>query len=458
MKPIDSEQEKQKIKSLAEHLRDYWHDLINLDSEIDTDAAAEAIRQNVHFRGANVFILFFAIVIASVGLNVNSIPVIIGAMLISPLMGPIIGFGLGLGTNDTDLILSALRNLAIMVTISILASTLYFLVSPLDMANPTELLARTKPTIYDVFIALFGGFAGMFETSRKSRGTVMSGVAISTALMPPLCTVGFGLASGNWAYAGGAIYLFLLNSVLIALATYLTAKYLGYKKVNAGLGWTRSRVISTALLVVVLIVPSIISAVTVVRENNFSRDASHFVQNHRVIGRSYVYNVAIDPSAPRIDLYLAGEPLDEVEKTAFYAAAAEKGFAEDHIVLHQSLTDERSNLMEETLVKDLFASKEEQIAAYQQQISELERQLRQLESERAAEVLPTQQLMREVRVSYPAISSLSLARGEVCVADSVQSTMIVVATTSSRLSASDRDQLSAWLSVRLDREVELIVR
>ena len=148
----------------------YLKQLVSLGDAMDVQAAATSIRENIHFRGPNVFILFFAIIIASVGLNVNSIPVIIGAMLISPLMGPIIGFGMGLGTNDMTLVKDALKNLAVMVVISIIASTLYFLVSPLDMDNPTELLARTNPTIYDVFIALFGGFAGIMETSRKERG------------------------------------------------------------------------------------------------------------------------------------------------------------------------------------------------------------------------------------------------------------------------------------------------
>ena len=184
----------------------YLRQLVSLGDAMDVQAAAASIRENIHFRGPNVFILFFAIIIASVGLNVNSIPVIIGAMLISPLMGPIIGFGMGLGTNDTTLVKDALKNLAVMVIISIIASTLYFLVSPLDMDNPTELLARTNPTIYDVFIALFGGFAGIMETSRKERGTVMSGVAIATALMPPLCTVGYGIASWNWHYAFGTTH------------------------------------------------------------------------------------------------------------------------------------------------------------------------------------------------------------------------------------------------------------
>ena len=156
-------------------------DIVNIKDYVDTDVAAQSIRSNIFFKGPNAWILAFSIVIASVGLNVNSIPVIIGAMLISPLMGPIFGVGLGLGTSDMSLIKDSIRNLLIMVAISLVASTLYFLITPLSLNNPTELLARTNPTIYDVLIALFGGFAGIFEQCRKAKGTVFSGVAIATA-------------------------------------------------------------------------------------------------------------------------------------------------------------------------------------------------------------------------------------------------------------------------------------
>ena len=162
----------------------------NISEHIDTEAAEKAIRSNITFKGPNAWILAFAIIIASVGLNVNSIPVIIGPMLISPLMGPIFGIGLGLGINDFDLLKASLKNLLVMMGISLVASLIYFLITPLSLANPTELLARTNPTIYDVLIALFGGLAGIFEQSRKEKGTVFSGVAIATALMPPLCPAG----------------------------------------------------------------------------------------------------------------------------------------------------------------------------------------------------------------------------------------------------------------------------
>ena len=215
----------------------FWNNLkaqissiASLSEHIDTFQAEKAIRNSIYFRGPNVWILVFSIIIASVGLNVNSIPVIIGAMLISPLLGPIFGIGLGLGINDTGLLKSSLKNILVMMLISLVASFLYFLITPLSLSNPTELLARTNPTIYDVLIALFGGFAGIFELSRKEKGTVFSGVAIATALMPPLCTAGFGLANGNLMYFIGALYLFTINCIFIILATYLTVKYMKFEQ------------------------------------------------------------------------------------------------------------------------------------------------------------------------------------------------------------------------------------
>ena len=183
------------------------------------------IRGMVEFKGTNLWVLMFAIIIASIGLNVNSTAVIIGAMLISPLMGPIMGIGYGVGINDFELIKRSIRNIGLAVLISLISATLYFLISPLSEAR-SELLARTTPTLWDVLIALFGGFAGILATTRKEKSNVIPGVAIATALMPPLCTAGYGLATGHLSYFFGAFYLFFINMVFIALATVIFVGYL----------------------------------------------------------------------------------------------------------------------------------------------------------------------------------------------------------------------------------------
>lgn len=205
-------------------------DHFNLTSDMDDEATIiENVTRGAELRGANLWVLIFAIVIASIGLNVNSTAVIIGAMLISPLMGPLIAIGLGLSINDFDLIKLAIKNLGFALAASLVASTLYFLITPLDQAQ-TEILARTSPTIFDVFIAFAGGLAGMIAASRKVKGNVLPGVAIATALMPPLCTAGYGIATGNWQYFFGAFYLYFINCVFIFLGTFLIVRMMHFQK------------------------------------------------------------------------------------------------------------------------------------------------------------------------------------------------------------------------------------
>ena len=367
-----------KIKDFFGSIGHYFRDLVNLSEHIDVIAATANIRSNVPFRGPNVFILFFAILIASLGLNVNSIPVIIGAMLVSPLMGPIIGFGLGLGTNDTDLVLEALKNLVVMVVISIIASTLYFVLTPLDLLHPTELLARTNPTIYDVLIALFGGLAGIVETSRKEKGTVMSGVAIATALMPPLCTVGYGIAQLNWQYALGALYLFFINSVFIALATFIVVKYFRYPTVQLeDKKKQRRRKWAIYIILIIILIPGVFSTIGIVRDNNVQRAASRLIEQNKTIGRSYIYDYSVDKSGklPLINIYMAGEMLQNDQREQFYTMAEQQGFMRSQIVFHEDAATHGFD--QEQLVKDLFDRHEKQLQQRDAIIDSLRKELQQ---------------------------------------------------------------------------------
>lgn len=208
-------------------------DYFSLNGYLVSQQEAEAsIREGVSFRGTNILILILAILIASLGLNTNSTAVIIGAMLISPLMGPIIGIGLGVGIQDFELLKRCLRNLVMAAGFSVIASTVYFLISPVSEGH-SELLARTSPTIYDVLIGFFGGGAGIVAIGSRSKGNVIPGVAIATALMPPLCTAGYGIATAQLQYFLGAFYLFLINSIFIALATFIGVKLMKYTPVKA---------------------------------------------------------------------------------------------------------------------------------------------------------------------------------------------------------------------------------
>ncbi|WP_346860462.1 DUF389 domain-containing protein [uncultured Draconibacterium sp.] len=208
-------------------IRRFLRSVLSINDGTDIPATIEGIKRDIGFRGPTAWILIFSIFIASIGLNINSTAVIIGAMLISPLMGPILGIGLSIGTNDFETLVRSLKNLGIAVSIALFTSTLYFIITPLTIEQ-SELLARTKPTILDVMVALFGGFAGILAGSRKEKTNVIPGVAIATALMPPLCTAGYGLATLKLSYFFGAFYLFFINSVFISLATFLVVRYLKF--------------------------------------------------------------------------------------------------------------------------------------------------------------------------------------------------------------------------------------
>ena len=363
----------------------YLRHILYLEGEIDRTAAAAGIRKNIYFRGPNVIILACAIIIASVGLNVNSIPVIIGAMLISPVMGPIIGFGLGLGTNDTELMKNALKNFFIMVAISIVVASLYFLVSPLKLNNPTELLARTRPTIYDVLIALFGGVAGMMEHARKERGTVLSGVAIATALMPPLCTLGYGISRLSLTYILGAAYLFLINSFFIALATFFMAKFLGFESAAAEESQLRRNRRIVAAVLLVMLVPSIVTAIGTIRDNNFATSAERFVQSNKTIGSSYIFDHQIHLSGhtQTLDLYLAGEALDYTAKQILLKNALSYGLHSDQIVFHEEAAVQSINKNE--VIRDLNDHYLKKIQELNQTITELQIELAKYKGAEKAE-------------------------------------------------------------------------
>ena len=348
----------------------------NIYDHIDTEGAAERIKSSIWFRGPNAWILAFSIIIASVGLNVNSTAVIIGAMLISPLMGPIIGSGFALGTNDLDLLKLAAKNVLVMVLISLAASTLFFLLSPLDLINPTELEARTRPTIYDVLIALFGGLAGILANSRKERGTAIAGVAIATALMPPLCTAGYGLSCLNMHYFLGAMYLFVINCVFITLATYLMVKYLRFKTVTGidpALAQKRRNIVST--IVAIVVIPSIISAVAMIKDNNFERNVEAFVRENRLVSRSYIYDYRIyNDHGRKVELSLTGEPLSFEAQTALYASARTHKIKDGQLVIKEhslGMTGEELNEM----VREIYDRTDAELAEKEARLDRLQTRL-----------------------------------------------------------------------------------
>lgn len=423
---------------------------INLAGHIDTENAEKAIRGNIHFRGPNAWILAIAIIIASVGLNVNSIPVVIGAMLISPLMGPIFGLGLGLGVGDIELMKSSGKNLLVMVTISLAASFLYFLITPLSLSNPTELLARTNPTIYDVLIALFGGFAGIFEQCRKEKGTVFAGVAIATALMPPLCTAGFGLASGNFGYFMGALYLFFINCLFIMLATYASVKYFRFRQMEYEDRATERKIkrIST-ILIILFIVPSIWSAVILIKQNNFEENATAFVEGSKAYGRSIIYDYKIDHSeGSTVELFFTGEALNDSMKATIFSNAAEHGIDSSQIIINDHSSTEGRNDLE--LVKGIYDKMDSEIGKRDERIRQLQEELKAAKGTD----IPYVQLTKEISSAFPAIREVYMAQGAGVTADSLsmKQSVIVLVKADTLPDEEARGRLDQWLKVRLDTE------
>ena len=429
---------------------------LNLNGHIDTDSAERAIRNNIEFKGPNAWILAVAVIIASVGLNVNSIPVVIGAMLISPLMGPIFGLGLGLGVSDIQLMKSSGKNLLVMVSISMAVAFLYFLITPLSMSNPTELLARTSPTFYDVLIALFGGFAGILEQCRKDKGTVFSGVAIATALMPPLCTAGYGLTSGELSYFLGALYLFVINCTFIMLATYIGVKYFRFRPTeyqDETIGKRTKRI--TTALIFIFIIPSIWSAVLLIQQNNFDVNATAFAEHRSTYGKSILYDYKINhKDNTTLTLFFTGETLNERDKDELYSVASEYNIEKEQIQIRDYALEEKSDM---NAFKDIYEKKESIISAKEQEIILLKNELEKIKNNK----LEYDRISKEIFSIKSSVSDVTIAKGHSFNRDTTVSNEVIYVTISSAdsIAASEVDELKEWLKVRLDTDkIEVMQR
>lgn len=358
-----------RIFDLAKELRDH-------------DDVYASIKKGVEFRGINVWTLIFAIFIASIGLNVNSTAVIIGAMLISPLMGPIMGLGLSVAIYDFELLKKSLRNLFTAVIISILTSTIYFALSPLSEAQ-SELLARTTPTLYDVLIAFFGGLAGILASTTKEKGNVLPGVAIATALMPPLCTAGFGIASGNIWYFLGALYLFFINAVMISFSTLIFLRLLQFP-IHQNIDVIQAKRVKSYIYAVVLVtvIPSIYFAYHIVNETIFKSRAMSFIEREmnehdmQVLRSSFTYK-QLDSN--RIDIMMSGKYLDEQSLQSITNKLDAYSLNNVVLTIRQSSQSDPINYsqLRTGLVEDLFKKSDRIIENKDSQIVFLRKQLQQ---------------------------------------------------------------------------------
>lgn len=398
----------------------YLRDLFDLSHGADEKLTVEEINNNIEFRGANLWILAFSIMIASIGLNTNSTAVIIGAMLISPLMGPIMGSGLAVGTNDFEMLKRSLRNLAVAVIIAVLTSTFYFLISPLSEAQ-SELLARTKPTFYDVGIALFGGLSGIVGASRKSKGgNVIPGVAIATALMPPLCTAGYGLATGKLSYFFGAFYLFFINSIFISLSTLFIVRVVLRFQQKTFMDKVREKRASRYIAIVVLItiIPSIWLGIGVVKEEVFNRKAAEYVsfmeESLKKQGTTRIgyKEMTYDSDTSNIVLSLDGKLLtpDRIEELKLLADKYELENTEVEIFQDNDPTTDIDKKIEDRLragmTETLYKKNEELLKNKDEKIEFLENELINARSNNY-DVLT---LTSELKYAFPQVKRLSLSK------------------------------------------------
>lgn len=440
------------MKKIILSIRDFLSRTFNLDEDkADEQEIIESIRKDVHFRGTNLWTLIFAIFMASIGLNVNSPAVIIGAMLISPLMGPIMGVGLGIGINDFDLVKKGIKNLFIAALFSVAASSLYFAITPLHDVS-SELLARTNPSIWDVFIAFFGGLAGIVAGTRKQKSNVIPGVAIATALMPPLCTAGFGLATGKWFYLLGAIYLFFINSLFICLATFLIVKKLRFHKVEFSSPEREKRVSHYIFILVVLtVLPSIYLAYRIVRRSIFESNARKFVQNEFHFSRTQVvtHEFFFDGKQQKIELLLVGMPLSESLIDSMKNKMPAYDLGNTKLVVHQGL-DAKQKI-------DLSEIK----ASVMEEIFATEHRDDTVKSNTEVRNIADTGTKEELKALFPQIKQYSVATTKIIRLDTTgnNTATYFIGTTGKLMSRQDRIKLGSWLKLRLNVDtVRLIVK
>lgn len=432
-------------------------ELLDIQEDTDRDSTMEIVKRDISFKGHNAWILVFSIFVASIGLNVSSTAVVIGAMLISPLMGPIVGVGFSVAINDVDTLKRSLVNLGVMVVLSVLTAYLYFLVSPIKQETP-ELVARTYPTILDVLVAIFGGLALIVAKTKKGAiASVIMGVAIATALMPPLCTVGYGLAIRNWEYALGALYLFSINSVFIALSTFVVAKLLRFPLVKYANSKRRKNTARLASLIAVLVmIPSIILFVNLLSQQVFVSKTKDFITEVVNYPGAEVVKFSQDYKKKTIDLYLIGRPVPQSQVNDWVAELKSiPDLQEVDLRVHQG-SDQSSEIAERLSSEVRAGILEDLYVRNQQVVEDKDARIRLLEQELVryrASGIPFEKISREAKINYRNIEEMSYANNVTTNFSRIDTVPTFNVKWDKSLSASvrenERNKLSQWLRVRL---------
>jgi len=409
--PNKQQEETEDISSILKTLNKFFRDLLDLKGDLDKLGTIQDVKDDISMKGHTAWILILSILIASIGLNVSSTAVVIGAMLVSPLMGPILGIGLAIGINDIDTLKRSMINFGVTVGLSVITSFLFFSIPIFKDATP-ELLARTKPDVRDVLIALAGGLALIIALSRRKEMTnTIAGIAIATALMPPLCTAGFGLATGHFDYFFGAMFLFIINSIFIALATFFIVKYLRFPMVKYINSAKRKRIAQTASTVAFIIFGlSIYLFYGLFVKNSYMQNAQSFIQELKNKGVSIIdNNQSVDYAKKRINLFVFGKTISQDKIDSWRALLIKKGLKNTDLNISQSKEDadmrndlnDLKNLYTQNQV--IIGSRDESIKQKETKISDLENKLNKLKSNE----IPFNQISKEAKINYSNLMELS---------------------------------------------------
>ncbi len=442
--------------AIRSFLREYMDLKKDKENELET---VDSIRKGVEFKGANLWILIFAIFMASLGLNVNSTAVIIGAMLISPLMGPIMGVGLSVGLNDFELMKRSLKSFLITTAFSVVTATVFFLLAPMA-GSQSELLARTSPTIYDVFIALFGGLAGVVALSTKEKGNVIPGVAIATALMPPLCTAGYGLASGNLIYFLGAFYLYFINSVFISLATFIGVRMMHFKR-KEFVDKAREKTVRKSIIFIVIVTmcPAVYLTYGIIKSTFYEAAANRFVNEQLVFENTQVLDKKINYEKKEIRVVLMGSEVPDASISIARSKMKDYKLDESKLIVLQGMNNEALDVssIRAMVMEDFYENSERRLQEQRDRITQLEKTLEQYKEYDAL----SRTLAPELKVLYPSIHTLSIARSLEVRVDSLKADTVTLAVMkfAKQPTEAEKTKISDWLKARVGaKKLRLITK
>lgn len=442
------------------YIKQFFGEYFDLRKDKDNEAlTVESIRNGVEFKGTNLWILIFAIFIASLGLNVNSTAVIIGAMLISPLMGPIMGIGLAIGQNDFELLKRSLKSYLVATVFSVITATFYFSLTPLDEVQ-SELLARTSPTIYDVLIALCGGLAGIIALSTKEKGNVIPGVAIATALMPPLCTAGFGLATGNLLYFLGAFYLYFINSVFISLATFIGVRIMHFQR-KAFVDKEREKLVKRYIVIITLVTmcPAFYLTYGIVKSTIYKAAANNFINEELDFNNTQVIDRKISYENKEIRVVLIGNEVPETEIAAARDNLKHFNLTGTKLVVLQGIMNNEAmdiGTIKAQVMEDFYANSEKRLVEQQEKIKALEDELRVYAAYNAVD----KKIIPELKVLYPSAEAIAMAKTVQLEVDSTKTDTLtlVLMKFSKKPKEQEQEKIAEWLKARVGaKNLKLIV-